>query len=51
MVQMANMPDASLKQLGEEMGVSPHLLGRWRKQLGNTIIGVAPYCEMASTES
>ena len=32
-VQMANAPGLTLKQIGEELGVSPHLLGKWRKDL------------------
>ena len=32
-VRLANEPGVTLKQIGEELGVSEHLLGRWRKQL------------------
>jgi transposase len=32
-VEMSCVPGVTLKQLGEELGVSAALLGRWRKQL------------------
>ena len=32
-VRMANTPGMTLQQLGEELGVNAHLLGKWRKQL------------------
>ena len=32
-VRMANEPGVTLKQIGEELGVNPHLLGKWRKQM------------------
>ena len=32
-VEMSRVPGVTLKQLGEELGVSAALLGRWRKQL------------------
>jgi len=32
-VRLADEPGVTLKQLGDELGVSAHLLGRWRKQL------------------
>ena len=32
-VQLANTPGVTLKKIGEELGVSAHLLGKWRKDL------------------
>ena len=32
-VRMANEPGVTLKQIGAELGVNPHLLGKWRKQM------------------
>ena len=32
-VEMSSVAGVTLKQLGEELGVSAALLGRWRKQL------------------
>jgi len=32
-VRLANTPGVTLKQIGEELGVNPHLLGKWRKEL------------------
>jgi len=32
-VEMSNVAGITLKQLGEELGVSAALLGRWRRQL------------------
>ncbi len=32
-VRLANEPGVTLKQIGEELGVNPHLLGKWRKQM------------------
>jgi transposase len=32
-VRMANEPGITLKQIGAELGVNPHLLGKWRKQM------------------
>ena len=32
-VRMANTPGVTLQQLGEELGVNPNMLGKWRKQL------------------
>ena len=31
-VRMANTPGVTLKEIGAELGVNPHLLGKWRKQ-------------------
>ena len=39
--EMANVPGMTLKQLGAELGISPHLLGRWRKEL--RVGGVAAF--------
>ena len=32
-VRLANTPGVTLRQVGEELGINPHLLGKWRKQL------------------
>ena len=32
-VRMANEPGITLKQIGAELGVNPHLLGKWRKEM------------------
>lgn len=32
-VEMTNVPGVTLKQLGEELGVTAALWGRWRRQL------------------
>ncbi len=32
-VAMARSPGVTLKQVGEDLGISAHLLGRWRKLL------------------
>lgn len=32
-VAMAGSPGVTLKQVGEDLGISAHLLGRWRKLL------------------
>ena len=32
-VRMTNEPGVTLKQIGAELGVNPHLLGKWRKQM------------------
>ncbi len=32
-VAMANQPGITLKQLGEELGVNPNQIGRWRREL------------------
>ena len=40
-VVMAGVPGVTLKQVGAELGISAHLLGRWRKQL--QLDGVAAF--------
>ncbi len=30
---MANTPGVTLQQLGQELGINPNMLGKWRKQL------------------
>lgn len=32
-VQMANAPGVTVKQVAEELGIHPHVLGKWRSQL------------------
>lgn len=32
-VRLANSPGVTLQQVGEELGVNPQLLGKWRKRL------------------
>lgn len=32
-VQMANAPGVTVKQVAEELGIHPHVLGKWRGQL------------------
>ena len=32
-VELANQPGVTLKQLGEELGVNPNQIGRWRREL------------------
>ncbi len=33
-VNLANQSGVSLKQVAEELGINPGMLGRWRKELG-----------------
>jgi len=32
-VRLANSPGVTLQQVGDELGVNPQLLGKWRKRL------------------
>ena len=32
-VLLASQPDVTLKQIGEELGINPGMLGRWRREL------------------
>jgi len=32
-VSLANQSDVSLKQIAEELGINPALLGRWRREM------------------
>ncbi len=32
-VRMSNTPGVTLRQLGQELGINPNMLGKWRKQL------------------
>lgn len=32
-VELANQPGVTLKQLGEELGVNPNQIGRWRREI------------------
>ena len=32
-VAMTRLPGATLKQIGEDLGIGPNLLGRWRRDL------------------
>jgi transposase-like protein len=32
-VRMANTSGVTLQQLGQELGINPNMLGKWRKQL------------------
>jgi transposase len=42
-VSLANQSDVSLKQIAEELGITPGILGRWRRELkhhgNNAFIG------------
>ena len=32
-VELANQPGITLRQLGEELGINPNQIGRWRREL------------------
>jgi transposase len=32
-VRMANAPGVTIKQVAEELGIHPHVLGKWRSQM------------------
>ena len=32
-VALTNQPGVTLKQIGEELGINPNMLGRWKKEL------------------
>ena len=33
-VALANQPGVTLKEIGEELGINPGMIGRWRRELG-----------------
>ena len=42
-VALTNQPGVTMKQIGEELGINPNMLGRWKKELkgygGKAFIG------------
>ena len=33
-VSFANQPGVTARQVGEELGINPNMIGRWRRELG-----------------
>ena len=34
-VLLASQPSVTLKQIGEELGINPNMIGRWRRELNS----------------